>query len=337
MLVYDQYNELLIEMQEPKSKPLVSIAVSVYNHEAFIAKAIDSILMQKTNFDFEIVIGDDFSTDGTGQILQSYKLKYPGKIALLHVERNQGVFKNAFEIYKYCHGKYIAMLEGDDYWTSENKLQKQVDFLESHSDYIGCFHDAEIISSVKEIHTARISTSHTYSEYKYCSQFNKYNSDIFPWDLLTRTIIPTASFVFRNLDLSGFFDNFGKVALSLQWAIHLYIIRGSKFKYFNEVWSVYNDHPAGVTKTNDVAEFNKSNIIILKKFLRDHYYRTLRLDVKRAILREYRQILYNKRSYGKPYSFFLKNYFAFWHYSFSLFFSESYYFLGRSLKKAYAD
>jgi glycosyltransferase involved in cell wall biosynthesis len=324
-------------MQEKRSEPLVSVAVSVYNHGAFIAKALDSILMQKTDFVYEIVIGDDFSTDSTIEILQLFKSEHPEKINLLLASQNQGVFKNAYGIYKNCRGKYIAMLEGDDYWTCENKLQKQVDFLENHSDYIGCFHDAEIISSVVENGNSGIAVSHTYSEYKFCSQFNHYNKDIYPWDILSRMIIPTASFIFRNQDLSGFFDQFGKVSLSLQWAMHLYIIRGSKFRYFNEAWSVYNDHPAGVTKTNDVSEFNRSNIVILKKLFHDPYYHMLRLDVKRAILREYRQILYNKRTYGKPYGFFLKNYMAFRHYSISLFYSESLYFLGRSLKKTDTD
>ena len=117
-------------MDNHNFKPLVSIAVPVYNHELYIARALESALMQKTNFKFEIVVGDDYSTDKTREILKAYEEKYHERIVLILATENKGVVNNSLAIYNKCRGKYIAMLEGDDYWSFENKLQKQVDFLE---------------------------------------------------------------------------------------------------------------------------------------------------------------------------------------------------------------
>ena len=95
-------------MPEQSHKPLISIAMPVYNHGKFIAMALDSVLMQKTDFDYEIVIGDDCSTDNTRDILLSYKAQHSQKITLLLAEKNRGVFENAYGIYKNCRGRYIA-------------------------------------------------------------------------------------------------------------------------------------------------------------------------------------------------------------------------------------
>ncbi len=115
-----------------------------YNHEPFIARAIESALNQNTNFDYEIVIGDDFSTDRNPEIIVEFAQKYPDKIVFLNRPRGGeydqerqriGRIYNFYNIMQNCRGKYIALLDGDDYWTDTNKLQKQVDFLESHPEY----------------------------------------------------------------------------------------------------------------------------------------------------------------------------------------------------------
>lgn len=123
---------------------LVSIFMITYNHEKYIAQALESILMQKVDFEYEIIIGDDYSTDKTRDILKSYKERYPERIKLILRDKNIGVTNNVIEVYKNCTGKYIAMLEGDDYWTDKNKLQIQVDFLEDNIEYSGCFHNTKI-------------------------------------------------------------------------------------------------------------------------------------------------------------------------------------------------
>src|SRR5690606_35489744 len=125
--------------------PLLSICSLTYNHKKFIKKALDGMLMQQTNFSFEVLVNDDASTDGTTEILEAYQQKYPGIIKPVFHKENQyskgirGLYaRNLFPLAK---GKFIALCEGDDYWTDKNKLQKQVDFLENNSAYTLCGHD----------------------------------------------------------------------------------------------------------------------------------------------------------------------------------------------------
>ena len=113
---------------------LVSVCLVTYNQKEFIKDAIESALMQKTNFEYEIVIGDDYSTDGTLEICIDYANKYPNKIKVLRRERNLGLLMNFFETIKKCRGELIAYLEGDDYWLTDNKLQQQAEILLKDND-----------------------------------------------------------------------------------------------------------------------------------------------------------------------------------------------------------
>jgi glycosyltransferase involved in cell wall biosynthesis len=115
--------------------------VITYCHEAYIRQALDSIFMQETDFDYEVIVGEDASPDGTRAILLEYKEKYPEKLRLILHDRNLGMNGNAESVLRACRGKYIANCEGDDYWTSKGKLQIQVDFLEAHPEYTGACHD----------------------------------------------------------------------------------------------------------------------------------------------------------------------------------------------------
>ncbi len=112
--------------------PLVSVHMITYNQERFIRRAIDSVLAQKTDFPFELVIGEDCSTDGTRQIVRDYQQKHPEKIRVVTSERNVGPKKNFVRTIEACRGKYIAFCEGDDFWHCPDKLQIQADYLEKH-------------------------------------------------------------------------------------------------------------------------------------------------------------------------------------------------------------
>lgn len=132
---------------------LVSIACITYNHEKYIAEALDSFLMQKVNFKYEILIHDDASTDRTAEIIKSYHEKYPDIIKPILQKENK-MSKGVKKVnYKYNHsrakGKYIAICEGDDYWSDPDKLQIQVDYLEKHPECSMCFHASDIISGSK--------------------------------------------------------------------------------------------------------------------------------------------------------------------------------------------
>ena len=114
------------------TEPLVSVKMITYNHAPYIAQAIEGVLQQKTNFPFELVIGEDCSTDGTREIVFEYQEKYPDIIRVITSDKNVGMKKNGYRTTKACRGKYVAFCEGDDYWHHPDKLQKQVDYLESH-------------------------------------------------------------------------------------------------------------------------------------------------------------------------------------------------------------
>ncbi len=121
--------------------PLVSVVIPSYNRKDTIGKTIDSILAQKCNFNFEIIIGDDYSTDGTRELLLEYQCKYPNKIVLLFHEKNIGLSANWATAVLQSRGKYLANCDNDDYWHNPNKLQLQVDFMESHLEYGVCHTD----------------------------------------------------------------------------------------------------------------------------------------------------------------------------------------------------
>ena len=133
---------------KPVVNPKLSICCITYNHAKFIRQALDGFMMQKTNFPFEIIIHDDASTDGTADIIREYEQKYPEIIRPTYQTQNQwskGVNILKTFVYPKIQGQYVALCEGDDYWTDENKLQKQVDYLDAHPEVSVCFHPVNIV------------------------------------------------------------------------------------------------------------------------------------------------------------------------------------------------
>lgn len=131
---------------------ILSIYVPTYNHENYIARALDSILMQKTEYKFEVLVGEDKSTDKTRAVLKEYEKKHPGFFTMFYREKNmhKTACNNAKDLKLRCKGKYIIGLEGDDFWTDENKLQKQIDFLETHPEYIAVAHNCVVVGEDSE-------------------------------------------------------------------------------------------------------------------------------------------------------------------------------------------
>lgn len=126
--------------------PLVSVILIAYNHEKYIRTALDSIVMQRVNFDYEVLVAEDCSTDSTPQILKEYAARYPDIFHLILHKKNVGVAQNSRDARRMCRGKYIAVLEGDDFWTDPLKLQKQVEFMESHPEYSACAHEIKFVN-----------------------------------------------------------------------------------------------------------------------------------------------------------------------------------------------
>lgn len=139
---------VLSEWHSSSDKPLVSVCCTAYNHEKYIAQAIDGFIMQETNFPFEIIINDDCSLDSTKNIIVEYLEKYPKLIRLISNDCNQySVYSHQpmLNTFNAANGKYIALCEGDDYWTSSDKLQRQIDYLESNPECSMSTHGVEFL------------------------------------------------------------------------------------------------------------------------------------------------------------------------------------------------
>ncbi|WP_277679721.1 glycosyltransferase family 2 protein [Gracilibacillus dipsosauri] len=185
-----------------KLSPKVSICVPTYQHASYVRQCLENILKQRTNFPFEIIIGEDESSDGTRDICIEYAEKYPHKIRLF-LRNRRDMIKiygrptgryNFIENIKAARGKYIAICEGDDFWTDTMKLQKQHDFMETYPDYSACLHDADIYSE----RTNRIIGS--YSSTKPFNRMWKEKNYLELSDILQYWHAgPTASFFFRNI------------------------------------------------------------------------------------------------------------------------------------------
>ena len=123
----------------------VSVLVITYNQENYIAQALDSILSQKVDFSYEVIVGEDASSDRTPVIIKEYFRKYPKILKPILRRNNIGAARNAYELCQLARGEYLAFCEGDDYWLSEYKLQMQVDFLNKHRDFIGCYNRCVLV------------------------------------------------------------------------------------------------------------------------------------------------------------------------------------------------
>ena len=124
---------------------IVSACIITYNQEDYIRECLEGAVSQLVSFDYEIVIGDDCSTDNTFAICQEFALKYPKIVRLFPRKKNLGMIGNWIKTIEDSKGKYIALCEGDDYWTDPLKLQKQVDFLEANLEYVLCFNKVNVL------------------------------------------------------------------------------------------------------------------------------------------------------------------------------------------------
>ncbi|MDZ8259587.1 glycosyltransferase [Nostoc sp. ChiQUE01b] len=209
----------------------VSVLMVTYNHEDFIAQAIESVLMQKVYFEYELVIGEDCSTDNTRQIVIEYQRKYSDKIRLLLPEVNLGAHKNFLNTFKACQGQYLAILEGDDYWTSSEKLQKQVDFLDKNLDFAICFHNVLVFWQ---------DNSHSPAIFLH----NQPKTSTIE-NLLINNFISTPSVMYRAGLVQNFPDWFYEQSMG-DWTFHILNAQHGKIGYIDEVMSAYRIHPKGV-------------------------------------------------------------------------------------------
>lgn len=245
---------LVIDQNWPKeTDPLVSICTVTYNHESFIREAIDGFLMQKTNFPIEILIHDDASTDGTASIIKEYETQYPDLIKAIYQIENQyskGIKCGAVFNLPRAKGKYIALCEGDDYWTDSLKLQKQVNFLTKHSDCSTCFHNVVIV-----VHENL--ESHWFQDDMKTNLFTLDDLSFTSLDDLADLVVfpPTCSVMYR----AGLFDRFPAWAYSMygmDTALHVLNSQYGYLGYINEVMGAYRYSGRGLwSSMSQIAQY----------------------------------------------------------------------------------
>ena len=210
----------------------LSVFLVTYNQENFIRQAIESIVKQKVNFDYEVIIGEDCSTDGTPAICDEYAEKYPF-IMVFHHNPNKGLVKNWEFVLSHCTGDYVAMLEGDDYWIDEYKIQKQADFLDKNPEY------SLVCTNIKVVYEG--------SNCKKESIFPKREQREYSvGEVLKDWVVLTSSVMFRNHHDPIVYP---KAIYVNDTYTFLQIMRRGKCFLFGEEMTAYRRHDSNITRT----------------------------------------------------------------------------------------
>jgi len=229
--------------------PVVSVCIITYHQARFIEQCLDSALMQQTNFPFEIIVGEDESTDGTREICQRYAEEHPDIIRLFLRQRETSVFYvndrqvrlNVAWTQMAARGKYMAILEGDDYWTDPHKLQLQVDFLESHPECALCFHPVDVIYEGEAKGEMKRLPQHQPKDFSTLE------------DLLVGNFISNISVMYRRGLLSTYPEWFFRVPI-YDWPLHILYAQHGLIGYIDRVMAEYRIHPDGIWSQKATVE-----------------------------------------------------------------------------------
>lgn len=255
----------------------VCVLITTYNHEKFIAEAINSALMQKVNFDYDIEIIEDCSKDRTRDIVVEFQKNYPDKIRLVLEQSNQNSNKSWAKEIQNAQTPYIALLDGDDYWTSPHKLQNQVDFLDQHQECSICFHQAYNVypDGRKVLYSQDVNYD--------------FNKGMFTLeDILCQNFLPTCSVVFRQ----GLFEEFPTPfydMLAADWFLHVLNARYGNIGYIHENWGVRRVHEGGAVSMKSDKEYLELRIAtmnVMKRYVSPRY----SMRVNETLLGYYRQV-----------------------------------------------
>ena len=277
------------------NNPVVSVCITTFNKQDYIEQALDSILSQKTNFEIEVLIYDDASTDKTIQIIKKHQENYQN-IHLFANSKNEygnGILGiNERHLFPKAKGKYIAMCDGDDYWSNETKLQLQVDFLEQNNQYIMCCHDGDVYYQ----------KSNTFGPI-YPTPFQ---NPITVAKIITMggNLCPTSSIVFRNQFTE--FPDFMMKSLSNDRALTYFLMLQGKFWYINQKMCVYRVHSSGLIAAGDKTvrlKYLVSNIELTNNFA---HFCSNNLPLQKLIYAERANLAKNL--------FYFGNVKEFWHY-----------------------
>jgi glycosyltransferase involved in cell wall biosynthesis len=250
---------------------LVSVRVITFNHEKFIRQCLDSIIAQKTSFNFEIVVGDDCSTDSTKDILLEYGVRYPSLIRNIFRGKNVGSNLNIHLTNMACSGKYIAWCDGDDYWIDENKMQLQFDFLETHPDFAICFHNAWKIDD--NAPAKRKEFNPRLPEFKVFQ----------PEDIFKTWLISNSSVIYRNGIITENCPPFIWNGTHGDLISFMFLSRKGKIGFINKLMSVYRIHGQSITKSAysgiEHNELHISQCLAFNEFLNFKFNKLIRRHV----------------------------------------------------------
>jgi glycosyltransferase involved in cell wall biosynthesis len=254
---------------------MVSVCCITYNHEKYIAQSIEGFLIQKTNFKFDIIIGEDCSTDNTLKVIKQYADKHPDKIKLVTAPNNVGSINNQVRVVEAATGKYLAMCDGDDYWSDPDKLQKQVDFLEAHPEYVICSHYSRVID--EDDNTLYLASEIVPLTYSYEDLLLGRREETRIGSLLLRN-----SDAVRQLSNEDWYykthgtDKFFKLFITAE--------TGGKIYVLPEVMSCYRHHAGGVWSMVDSSMRKKRMVSDFNLIIKNFTYTSLQ---KRKLLKYY--------------------------------------------------
>jgi len=257
----------------------VSVCCITYNHAPFIRQCLDGFMMQQTSFDFEVLIHDDASTDGTSDIIREYERKYPDIIKPIYQTENQySKGRNILAIHQFprAQGKYIAMCEGDDYWTDPYKLQKQVDFLEANPDFAICFHPVKIKKEDENI----LMDDHITPDVPDITNIYR---------LAEGNYIHTPSVVFRNNQ--HVIDEFSSKEYNFDYTLHMLNAIYGKIKKLPNEMAVYRIHRDGIWSSKSKADRYSSWMNVLRELI--SFFKNENIQVEEILKQQYGKIAYN--------------------------------------------
>lgn len=212
----------------------VSVVMATYNHSKYIEKAVKSAVEQNVNFKYEVIVGDDASLDDTGKIVKKLYKEYPDIIIPILREKNLGALNNVEDLISRCKGEYVAFLEGDDFWMSSDKLQKQVDFLDKNNEYVACYHKNIKVDEYGQIVIER--------DNNYC------NNDEYTIDEFSNFVLPghTATMLVRKSVFINLYSNANIQSVIKRHRyvagdklLALYLLIAGKVYCFDDVMSAY--------------------------------------------------------------------------------------------------
>lgn len=258
---------MITSFQNNAIQPLISICMITYNHEKYIDEAITGVLAQITTFPFELIIGEDCSNDKTMDIIRRYQKKYPEVIKVISSNINVGMQKNFERTFQACKGNYIALCEGDDYWTDYGKLQKQVTFLEDNPDFSICCHKSENYNEETQI---------------IINEFPNINMDkeLQISDLFNFNIANTCTVVYRNMGVQ-IPQFFSKLSLA-DWPLHMLHAQYGKIKYFHQNMARYRIHSSGVWALL-TQQFKIDKTIEMLKLMDEHFENKYSKEINQTI------------------------------------------------------